>query len=276
MDFKIVTDSSADVLSINDIPFASAPLKIITNEKEYVDDESLDVSAMQRELRSYKSRSHTACPSSGEYFEAFGDAKYVFCVTITSGLSGSYNSATAAARAYEEEHNDRRVFVVDSLSTGPECALLIDKLRELILAGESFDSIKEKICEYKKTTGLIFLLESLHNLANNGRVSPIVAKISGFLGIRIAGKASEKGTLEITNKSRGDGGAISDLIKNLTAEGYSGKTLRIHHAENPALAERIKEKVLAKWPSANIIIGQTRGLCSFYAEAGGILVGYER
>lgn len=276
MKFKIVADSSADLLTICDVPFSSAPLKIITDSKEYVDNESLDVCAMQNDLASYKGKSRTSCPSAGEYIEAFGDAENVFCVTITSGLSGSYNAASVAKATYEEEHPERHVHVIDSLSTGPECALIIGKLRELILSGESFDDIKEKITEYQKRTGLLFMLKSLHNLANNGRVSPIVAKISGILGIRIVGCASEAGTLEITNKSRGESGALADILKNLESLGYVGGSIRIHHAENLPTAENLKAKILAKWPGASVVIDKTGGLCSFYAERGGLLVGFEK
>ena len=275
MNFKIVSDSSADITSLMGIPFASVPLKIITSEKEYTDDTSLDVSCMQRDLAAYKGKSRTACPSIGEYIDAFGEAEYVFCVTITSGLSGSYNAASAAAAEYESAHPGRHVRVIDSLSTGPENALIIAKLAELIESGESFESICDKISEYQKSTGLIFVLESLRNLANNGRVNPIVAKLSGLLGIRIVGRASDIGTLEITNKSRGAAGALSDVVKNLTATGYCGGKVRIHHAENPDAAEKFKDKILSVWPSAEIVIGETRGLCSFYAERGGVLIGFE-
>lgn len=276
INFKIVTDSSADLLSIPDVPFSSVPLKIITDKKEYTDDRALDISTMQSDLSRYRGKSRTSCPSTGEYLSAFDNAENVFCVTITSGLSGSYNSACVAKSTYEEEHEGRRVHVIDSLSTGPECALIVEKLRELIMAGEDFENIEKKITEYQKKTGLLFMLESLHNLANNGRVSPIVAKISGILGIRIVGKASDAGTLEIINKSRGSGGGISDIIKNLDKEGYIGGAIRIHHAENLEVAEKIKAKVLEKWHAAKVNIQEARGLCSFYAERGGVLVGFER
>ena len=130
---KIVTDSSADLLSLSDIPFAGVPLKIITSEKEYVDDAALDVDAMIADLATYQGKSSTACPSPAEWLSAFGDAQYVFCVSITSGLSGCCNAARIAKEDYENQYPDRRVFVLDSLSTGPEMQLLADKIQTLIL-----------------------------------------------------------------------------------------------------------------------------------------------
>ena len=93
---KIVSDSSSDVLTMNGIAFESVPLKIITAQKEYVDDAGLDVRAMVEELQRYKGRSSTSCPNAADWLMAFGEAKWVFCVTITGTLSGSYNAACMA------------------------------------------------------------------------------------------------------------------------------------------------------------------------------------
>lgn len=273
---KIVTDSSADVLTLEDIPFASAPLKIITAQKEYVDDAALDVPRMVDELSSYSDKSSTSCPSVGDWLTAFGDAESVFCVTVTSGLSGSYNSAEAAKRQYEELHPGRRVFVIDSLSAGPELKLIIEKLRELILGGKSFEEICTAITEYQKHTGLIFVLESLTNLANNGRVSRLAASAANILGIRIIGKASDKGDLEQLHKCRGEKKSLSTLVQLLHTLRFNGKKLRIGHCFNEQAVAKIKDMIRADFKNAEIESYALRGLCSFYAERGGILIGFEK
>ena len=111
---KIVADSSADVTALSGAPFEVAPLKIVTAQKEYVDDATLDVYGMVNDLQSYKGRSSTSCPNPEDWLRAFGDAEWVFCVTITATLSGSYNAATVAKAQYEEAHPERRVFVLNT------------------------------------------------------------------------------------------------------------------------------------------------------------------
>ena len=275
MNIKIVSDSSADLIALDGADFVSVPLKISTSEKEYVDNADLDVLTMLGDLKKYSGKSHSSCPNTAEYLEAFGDADGVFCVTITSGLSGSYNSASAAARQYMSDHPDRMVHVIDSLSTGAENALIIEKLRELIASGLDFEAVKSEIIEYHKHTRLLFALESMHNLANNGRVSHIVAKMAGLLGIRAIGRASDAGTLEMICKSRGAQGAIKDIVEQLAAEGYKGGKVRIHHADNLTVAEGLRDKILERFGNASVSIFAARGLCSYYAEAGGLLVGFE-
>ena len=273
---KIVADSSSDVFSLESVPYAAAPLKIITDENEYVDDASLDIPQMVNDLLSYSGKSGTACPSTGDWLDAFGDAPYVFCVTITSNLSGSYNSACVAKQEYEEAHPDRHVYVVDSLSAGPELALIIDKLAELIHSGKTFEEVKNGIIEYQKHADLLFMLESVKNLANNGRVSKLVASAIGILGIRLVGKASEQGTLEPLHKCRGEKKALPTLVEMLKEYGFSGGKVRIAHCLNLEAAQKLKAMIQEKFASAQIEICKCGGLCSFYAEKGGLLVGFEK
>ena len=276
MNFKIVTDSSADIYELSGVAFDSAPLKIITDNKEYVDNASLDVVGMLNDLKQYKGRSHSSCPSSGEYLEAFGDYENIFVITISSNLSGSYNAANVAAKTFLADHPERNVHIIDSLSTGPESYMIIEKIRSLILEGKSFDEIKEEITDYSiNHTRLIFALESMRNLANNGRVSPVKAKMAELFGIRAVGRASDEGTLDMICKSRGPLNAANDIVANMIGDGYKGGKVRIHHANNPSAAELVKTKLLEKYPEAEVEVGMTGGLCSFYAEQGGLLVGFE-
>lgn len=273
---KIVADSSCDVTVFSPAPFSAAPLKIITTEKEYVDDALLHVEEMVNDLQAYSGRSSTSCPNTQDWLDAFGDADEVFCVTITSNLSGSHNAALTAKAAYEKAHPDRRVLVIDSLSTGPEMVLIMEKLAEMFEKGLSFEEISVQIPHYQQKTGLLFMLESMKNLANNGRVSPVIAKMAGLLGIRVVGKASDAGTLEQLNKCRGESKALDAILRHLKDLGFTGGKIRIGHCFNLKAATELKDRILAHFEKAKITIYECRGLCSFYAEKGGLLVGFEK
>ena len=275
MSNKIVMDSSGDLLYMTDVDFSSVPLKIVAGNREFVDNDPTAVMDMVQYLKEYKGKTTTSCPGVGEYLEAFGDADHVYCVTITSNLSGSYNAAEVAARTYEEQHPGRKVHVFDSLSAGPEMALLTEKIRELLIEKTPYETIVQYIRQYQQKTRLLFSLESLHNLANNGRVPSAVAAIAGMLGIRLIGKASDVGTLQPTGTARGEKKVIPELMKHLTEMGYNGGKVRIDHCNNVNAAARLREAVLERFPAADVVIGVTGALCSFYAENGGLLIGFE-
>lgn len=276
MTYKIVSDSSCNMFSLEQIPFENVPMKIRTDKKEYIDNQELDTAAMMQDLLKYKGKSGTACPSVGEWLDAFGDNDVVFGVTITSNLSGSYNSAMDAKHLFEEAHPDKKIHIVDSLSTGPEQDLIVEKLQELILAGKSFEDIVSEINEYKKSTHLLFSLESLKNLANNGRVSPVVAAMAGILGIRLVGKASDVGTLEPMHKCRGEKKALETMLSTMMNDmGYKGGKVVIGHGLNLNAAQTLKAMIQKQYPNANIMIRDHAGLDCFYAEKGGVLLGFE-
>lgn len=273
---KIVADSSANLMELKTVAFDAAPLKIITPEREFVDDRTLDLDGMINFFKSYKGRSQTSCPNPEDWLTAFGDAEDVFCVTITSGLSGSYNAACIARDWYQEKHPGRRVFVIDSLSAGPELTLIVEKLEQLIWEGKSYEDICAYISEYLSSTGLLFMLESLNNFAANGRVSPAVAKIAGVLGIRIVGKAGDEGTLEPTDKCRGEAKALDAIVKHLKESGLQRGKVQLAHCRNEAAAKQLKSMIKAELPEVTVNIGKNLGLCSYYAEKGGLLVGFEK
>ncbi len=273
---KIVADSACDLVSLDGVDFAVASLKIITAEKEYVDNSDLDVLAMVEELKSYRGKSSTSCPNASDWLENFGNAEYVFCVTITGGLSGSYNAALVAKEEYEANNKNAKVFVLNTLSAGPEITLIIEELKRLILQGLEFDEVVSGITEYAKNTGLLFILESLQNFANNGRINPAVAKIAGVLGIRVVGKASDEGTLEPLDKSRGEKKAIKAVIEHLEKAGLKKGRVKIAHCFNCEAVENLVHSINVYFPEVKVSVHTLRGLCSFYAEIGGILIGFEK
>lgn len=274
MKITIVADSSSNIYKLQNANYKFVSLKIISDTKEYVDDPDLDVLDMIDTMYSSRERFSTSCPNAFDWSEAFKGEENIFALTITKHLSGSYAAAQNAAADYLEQNPNGNIYVIDSLSTGPEMQLIIEKLCELAESGLDFKEIIAKIEEYKNNTHLYFILENLNNLAKNGRVNPAVAKISGVLGIRIVGKADD-GRLNPLHKCRGKDKSLQTIINDIYGEGFKGGKLRIAHCDNEANANLIKNKILERYPQSNIEIIPCGGLCSFYAERGGVLVGFE-
>ena len=151
----------------------------------------------------------------------------------------------------------------------------MEKLCELVRAGLDFDNIVKKMAEYRKRTHLLFSLESLHNFAANGRVSKIAAAAAEVLGIRVLGTGSREGKLELLTKSRGRERSRRDILAEVEKRGYAGGKMLIAHCQNLKGAEALKNAVIEKFGGTDIRIYPLRGLCSYYAETGGILTAFE-
>ena len=275
MKTKIVVDSSSNLYALDGVDFVSVPLKVITDTEEYPDTAALDAVAMAETLRTYKGKTGTSCPNVSDWLAACEGAEQVFIITITGTLSGSYNAALLAGEEYMQAHEDAKVFVLDSLSAGPELVLLAERLRALVQADKTFEEICTALQAYHRHTHLLFSLESLANLARNGRVKPAVAAVARMLGIRVIGQASESGELDVLCKTRGEHGALERIVLELKEHSYTGGKLVIAHCGNPAAAERLKHMVQAIFDGADVRVTLCGGLCSYYAELGGLMIGYE-
>ena len=274
MRIKIIADSSSDMHAVNDEMFELVPLKIMNDEHEYVDTKDLDVKAMAEDLKNYKGKTSTSCPNTNDWMNAFDGADVVYAFTITSKLSGSYNSCILAKSIYEEEFPNKKVYVVDSLTAGPAIKMLIDHLKQCLKQNMSCEEAYQSTLDYQKTTHTIFSLESVNNLARNGRVSSVVAAAVGVLNLRIIGIANE-GVIDPIHKVRGDKKAIKQIMATMIEKGYNGGKVYFSHCFNEKNLELLKSTIYEKFPNAYIEIMPCGGLVSFYAELGGIVVGYE-
>ena len=272
---KIVTDSSANLDHLAHTDFAAVPIRIRIGDREYRDTPELDADAMMRDMTACTESTGTACPSVGDWLRAFGEDDSIVAAVLTSKLSGCYNGAAAAAEEYMDAHPGRRVVLLDTLTTGPAMELIAEKGDELHQTGMPFDELCGALRAYVRRTRLAFMLGSLNNFARNGRVSPALAKLVSMLKIRIVGRASDDGDLEPLNKCRGEKNAVEQIWSNMRRAGYNGGKVRIRHTDNRRAAEALRQLIAEKHPLSDVRIAVNRGLCSYYAERGGLLVGFE-
>lgn len=280
MNLNIVVDSGCDLRSIENLPegitFSYVPLSIIIGENEFVDDEHLDIKDMVDKLYSYKGKTSTACPSPEAWYNEFLKGDETFAVTITSGLSGSYNSAMLAKKMLAESHPEKKAYVLDSLSAGPEMTLITEKAIELALSGLSFEELCAEAEEYKKRrTHIIFVLKSLENLAKNGRVSKAVAKVAGMLNIYAIGIATGEGTIKLINQCRGMSKAYSKVAEEIKQLGFENGKIIISHCLNEPAVEMLKKLFAEAFGAVKIDVMPASALCTYYAEKGGVLIGFE-
>ena len=279
MTWKIIADSGCDFREManlaKDTQFESVPLTIQVENEIFVDDKQLDIDLMMEKMYASSAASKSACPSPDDYLKSFEGADKIFVVTITGTLSGSNNSAQVAKKIFLEEHPDAHIHVIDSLSAGGEVDLLVTKLNELIQQDLSFDEVVQVISRYQEKTKLLFVLAKVDNLVKNGRLSKLLRTVVGLLNIRMVGEASQTGTLELLQKARGSKKALASAIEELLKAGYKGGRLIIAHRNNEKFCQQFSQLIQEKYPQAQIETVPTSGLCSFYAEEGGILMGYE-
>ncbi|MGI6498963.1 MAG: DegV family protein [Oscillospiraceae bacterium] len=278
MKWNIIADSSCDLKNItricDNIRFSTVPFIINIGADSYVDDETLDTNIMIIATENCTHASQTACPSPYSWYEQFEKAEQCIAITISSQLSGSYNSANVAKKMMLEKEPSKKIAILDSYSAGPALVLVVERLYELIEKQLCFEEVVSQIQGFIATQRSVFALSSFNNLIKNGRMSKLAGILAGKLSIWGVGIASDEGKIQIKTKVRGSSRVLSALIDDMVERGFMGGAMAISHCYNACLAEKLREKVKKLWQTAEIKILPTRGLCSYYAERGGLIVAF--
>ena len=278
MIWHIVADTSCDLFTLEGgegiFDFATIPFTIRIGSKEYIDDEHIPVEEMLTANENHAEMAQTACPSPEGWREKFAAPGPVLAFTISSALSGSYNSACAARTMLQEEDPGKQIAIIDSRATGPEEVMLILKAREMILAGKEFRDIEAALKREADQIHTAFALASYHNLIKAGRVSRLIGFIAGHLGFWGIGIGDEAGEIAIRGKARGNRSMVRFLVEEIRKIGLAGREIRISHCRNEKDALLLKEQLETAFSGTRVVLMETRGLDSFYAERNGLIVGF--
>lgn len=277
MQWNIIGDSSCDLFELEkaceNIEYRSVPFFLNIEDREFIDDESLDTKEMVAIMKASKKASSSACPSPEHWQEKMTAGENNILVTISKNLSGSYQSGDIAAKTFCEENPGTKVAVVDGCATGPSSVLAVRKLVENIENGEDFDSVIKNTEEYVKGIHTVFALSCFDNLVKAGRVGKIAGILAASLGFWGVG-VENGGRIAFRAKIRGKKKAIAEMLTVIRENGFNGGDVVISHCLNESLALTMKEEIEKLGDNINVTILPTRGLNSYYADNEGIIISY--
>ena len=279
MKTKIVVDSSSNLYTLSGVDFVCVPLKIVTDDGEYLDTAELDAVGMAQTLRSYKGKTGTSCPNVADWLAAYEGAEEVFVVTITGTLSGSYNAACVGREMVLERSPEKKIHIFDSESASAGETLIALMLRDRIDGGHSFEDIVAEMTAFIARMKTRFVLEDLSNLVKNGRISKVAGLLSGMLSLRPIMGDDGHGSIAAIEKVRGTQNAMRRLVE-LIAEGTreaaaSSLTMVLSYCNCPERALMLKKEFLEKCAALReVILVPTSGLSTVYAYDGGIVLAY--
>lgn len=278
MSFKIIGDSSTDLTPELKAKgnIVNVALSLQIDDEIIVDDENFDQAYLLQQMKASKSCIKSACPSPEAYMEHFDDADDIFVITLSSVLSGSYNSAEVAKNMYLEQHPDKNIIVIDSKSASVGQTLLAIRIQELMEAGTSFQDACDNVLQYRDEMATKFVLETLEVFRRNGRLSTVTAVICNTLNIKAVMSSRPDGSINRVDQGRGMKKALEKMVDAIKVDMVNPeeKILGIAHCNNKERAEYTKKIILEQIPFKDCIIVDTCGVSSMYANDGGIIVAY--
>lgn len=273
---KIIADSCCDLNSTlrERTEITQVPLTIRIENDSYVDDESLDTMMIIEEMKASKEATTTSCPSPDDFLKSYEKGKSNFVVTLSNKLSGTYNSALLGKQIFDEG-GEGFIHVFDSKSASVGETLVGIKVRELIDSGEEDSTIVEKVEKYISSMNTYFILESLENLIKAGRISKVKAKLISLMSIVPIMKAND-GEIDLSEKVRGAKKAFNRLVDIIGEQSTSmeDKVLGIAHCNALEKAQKLKEQIESRYDFKEVIIVETQGISTVYANDGGIVIAF--
>ena len=277
MSFHIVCDSCTD-LTEEDIKkgcYTWVPLTLLVDGEEIIDDETFDQADFLKRVAECPECPKSACPSPERYMRAFDcEAEHVYAVTLSAELSGSYNSAVLGKNLLQEDHPDRQIHIFNSKSASVGQTLIAMKIQECEEAGLPFEQVIETVDAYIEQQHTFFVLDNLETLRKNGRLSKVKALVASALKIKPVMGSTEEGAICQLDQARGMNKALvkmAQIIVEKTADSGQ-KTLAISHCNCHERAILLKNALEERMPIKKIVILDTAGVSSMYANDGGVIV----
>ena len=277
MSFHIVADSccelTADMKKRGNIEIA--PLTLEVGGESILDDETFDQKSFLRKVAECPECPKSACPSPEYFRTAFlNGAKHCYAVTLSAQLSGSYNSAVLGANLAQEEDEDLKIHVFNSRSASIGETLIVKKIVECEEAGMSFERVVETVELYISTQHTYFVLENLETLRKNGRLSKTKALVASALKIKPVMGSTPEGSICQLDQARGMNKAIVKMVEHVGEKGINihEKTVAITHCNCPERAKMLEEAIRERLNPAKIVVMDTAGVSSMYANDGGVIV----
>ena len=277
MSYKVVIDSCGELLDEwkQDPRFESVALTLSVDGVNIIDDETFDQADFLKRVAECPECPKSACPSPERYMRAFDcEAEHVYAVTLSAELSGSYNSAVLGKNLLQEDHPDRQIHIFNSKSASVGQTLIAMKIQECEEAGLPFEQVIETVDAYIEQQHTFFVLDNLETLRKNGRLSKVKALVASALKIKPVMGSTEEGAICQLDQARGMNKALvkmAQAIVEKTADSGQ-KTLAISHCNCHERAILLKNALEERMPMKRIVILDTAGVSSMYANDGGVIV----
>ena len=278
MSFKVIVDSCCDLTPslLREEDFLSVPLTIRVGDHVVVDDVSFDQADLLWRMKECETAPQTSCPAPAQYLDAFAcGADDLYVITLSALLSGSHNSAQQARQLWLEEHPQARVHIFNSCSASAGEVLLALKVRELAAKGLPFQTVVSEATAFCTEMTTMFVLESLDNLRKNGRLTGLQSVVTGALRIKLLMGATPEGEIYKRGQAMSVKQALSKMVEVMSKDAaHARKLLAIAHCNCLERAFQLKEMVRKSCHFSDILITETGGISTVYANDGGIVVAY--
>ncbi|PAV30702.1 fatty acid-binding protein DegV [Virgibacillus profundi] len=281
MDFQLMTDGGADIpKQLNDkLDIAVVPLYLHFKDDQYKSGVEIDLPTFYKKIKENNELPHSAAPSPNDFYDAYKQIDPetpILMLSLSKGLSSTYDNALIGKNMLLEEEPERKIEVINTKTASCGIALLLHEADVKYQENYSFDEIVKHLHECVEQTTTLFVLKTLENLVLGGRLDKVKGTIAKTLNIKLLMKASEEGSIEVSEKVRGDKKSIRRFIEQIGeyTKNFEDKVISMTHCNAEDRAKKVLAEIRSKYPFKGELLTETGPLISTYGGEGALVISF--
>ncbi|QAS54605.1 DegV family protein [Halobacillus litoralis] len=281
MTIQLIIDGGGDLpqgmMEQHDIKYV--PLNLHFGDEQYKTGETIDLATFYDKLKSSEELPRSSSPSPNDFYEKFKKVHpedEILVLALTQGLSSTYESAVMGKDMLLEEEPARKIAVLNTKTASCGIALLVHEAADKMNEGADFDSLVSHMEERIEKTTTLFILKTLENVIKGGRLDRVKGTIAKTLNIKLLMRASEEGSIEVTEKVRGNKKSLRrfvDQIGEYTNQ-FENRAIALSHCNDKERGQSVLNKITDRYNFKESLFMEMGPLISTYAGEGGLVIAF--
>ncbi|WP_077624160.1 DegV family protein [Sediminibacillus massiliensis] len=281
MKIQLITDSSSDLPKEmqRKLNIEVVPIYLRIDGKQFKPGIDLELPEFYERMENSKELPSSSAPNPNDFYQAFKkvDADTpILCLSLSKGISSTYNNAEMAKNMLLEEEPSRKIEVLNSKSASSGLIILLNEAAQKAEEGLSFEQLISHMKDKIEQTQTLFVLKTLENVIKGGRLDRVKGTIAKTLNIKLLLKASDEGTIEVSEKVRGDKKSIRRFVDQIGeyTKNVENKVIALTHCNAEDRGKSVMEEIKNKYPFKETILTEMGPLIATYAGEGGLVVSF--
>ncbi len=280
MPIKLIVDGGGDFppQMVNQYDIETIPLNLQFGDDQYKTGE-MDLQTFYRKLKQSEELPRSSSPSPNDFYEVFkmmDPAFPILVLSLTQGLSSTYENAVMGKNLLLEEEPDRQIEVLNTKTASSGVALLLHEAKKTIDQGVSFPELVSHMQERIEKTTTLFILKTLENVIKGGRLDKVKGKIAKTLNIKLLMKANAEGAIEVSEKVRGSKKSLRRFVDQIGeySANFEDKVISLSHCNDQERGHKVLEAIKDQYSFKDSLFMEMGPLISTYAGEGGLVIAF--
>lgn len=281
MHIQLMTDGGADLPSqlTDKLNIIVVPLYLHFKDQQYITGVTINLKEFHQKMNESDELPRSSAPSPNDFYEAYKKVDpdtAIINLSLTKGLSTTYDNAVAGKEMLLEEEPNRKIAVINTKTASCGMALFIHETASKIEQGYTFEQLENHLTNQVENVVTLVALKTLDNVIRGGRLDKVRGTIAKTLNIKILMRGSQEGSLEVAEKVRGDKKNVRRFIEQVGeyTRNFEEKIIVMSHCNAETRAKNVLDQLMERYAFKDSYLMDMGPLISTYSGEGGLVISF--